>query len=391
MKIVQYCQHVLGVGHIHRSLEIAKALAPHEVTLVTGGAEADLELPDNVCRIQLPGLMMDADFSRFIPVEDGTDVDEVLIRRLTRFKELMAEIQPDIFLVELFPFGRKKFGFELLPILENVKAGTYGSCKSVCSLRDILVEKKDQASYEKRVLSQLNSLFDALLVHADPELVRLDETFTAAKDITIPIHYTGYVTPKPTRNAGAILAKELKLSGMPLIVASAGGGNIGQEMLEATIRASVILAETTPHRLTVFTGPYASDHEFIRLAELAVNHPGISVQRFTSQFPAYLDAASLSVSMAGYNTTMNLLAAGTYGLALPFDQNREQRMRAERIETKGALKVLGENDLEPTIFARLMADTLTRHVEPHGIDLDGARKSAQILCELYNCQENQPQ
>jgi len=382
MKIVQYCQHVLGVGHIHRSLEIAKALAPHEVILVTGGAEANFELPGNVRQVQLPGLMMDADFSRFIPVEKNTDVDEVLIRRLARFKELMAEVQPDTFLVELFPFGRKKFGFELLPILENVKAGIYGGCKSVCSLRDILVEKKDQARFERRVLSQLNSLFDILLVHADPELIRLDETFPAAKDITIPVHYTGYITPKPAPDAGATLAKELRLSGMPLVVASAGGGNIGQELLETAVQASVILAETTPHRLAVFTGPYASDHEFIRLAELAVNHPGISVQRFTNQFPAYLDAANLSVSMAGYNTTMNLLAAGTYGLVLPFDQNREQRMRAERIATKGAFKVLETNDLAPAGFARLMADGLTRQAGPHGIDLEGARKSARIICEL---------
>ena len=43
-------------------------------------------------------------------------MDEVLVRRLKLFKQIMAEQQPDIFMVELFPFGRKKFRFELLPI-----------------------------------------------------------------------------------------------------------------------------------------------------------------------------------------------------------------------------------------------------------------------------------
>jgi len=382
MRIVQYCQHVLGVGHFHRSLEIAKALAPHEVVLVTGGAELSFNLPSNVRQVQLPGLMMDADFSKFIPVEDHADVDEVLVRRLAMFRELMAEVRPDIFLVELFPFGRKKFGFELLPILESVKAGDYGPCKSVCSLRDILVEKTDQAKFENRVLSQLNPLFDSLLVHGDPELIRLEETFPATKDITIPVHYTGYVTPGPTPGAGAALGEELRLSGMPLVVASAGGGNVGQELLRAIVKASLLLAETTPHRLAAFTGPYASDSDFLSLAELALGHPGISVQRFTNRFPAYLDAATLSVSMAGYNTTMNLLAAGTYGLVLPFDQNREQRMRAERIEKTGALKVLEENDLSPALLSRLMGEGLTRQVGPHGINLDGARESARIICNI---------
>lgn len=149
MRIVHYCQHVLGVGHFHRSLEIAKALAPHDVVFVTGGAPMAFDPPDNVRQVQLPGLMMDADFSRFIPVEEGADVDELLVRRLAQFRALMADVRPDVFLVELFPFGRKKFGFELLPILETAKAGEYGLCKTVCSLRDILVEKKDQAKFEK--------------------------------------------------------------------------------------------------------------------------------------------------------------------------------------------------------------------------------------------------
>jgi len=382
MRIVQYCQHVLGVGHFHRSLEIARSLAPHEVILVTGGADVEFDPPANVRQVQLPGLMMDADFSGFIPVQADADVEEVLVRRLSIFRDLMAEVRPDVFLVELFPFGRKKFGFELLPVLEGVRSGAYGACKSVCSLRDILVEKKDQARFEARVLSQLNSLFDALLVHSDPEIVRLEETFPAARDITIPVHYTGYVTPGPAPGAGAALARDLGLFGMPLVVASAGGGNVGHELLKATVQASVILADTAMHRLAVFTGPYASESQFMKLVELAAGHPGISVQRFTREFPAYLDAAALSVSMAGYNTTMNLLAAGTYGLLLPFDQNREQRMRAERIEKTGAITVLGQEDLSPKRLAGLMGHGLSRKVGPHGIDLGGAAESVRIISEL---------
>jgi predicted glycosyltransferase len=34
MKIACYCQHVLGIGHFHRSLEICKALAVHHDTVM---------------------------------------------------------------------------------------------------------------------------------------------------------------------------------------------------------------------------------------------------------------------------------------------------------------------------------------------------------------------
>ncbi len=36
MKILVYCQHVLGVGHFFRTLEICRALAGHDVVLVSG-------------------------------------------------------------------------------------------------------------------------------------------------------------------------------------------------------------------------------------------------------------------------------------------------------------------------------------------------------------------
>lgn len=165
------------------------------------------------------------------------------------------------------------------------------------------------------------------------------------------------------------------------MVASAGGSNVGQNLLRAVVQASALLTETTPHRLVVFTGPYTSDKEMTDLTQLAGKSTSIDIRRFTDRFSAWLDAADLSVSMAGYNTTMNLLAAETYGLVLPFDQNREQRMRAERIEKTGALGVLSPDDLAPAHLARLMGQGLARQVEPHSIDLNGARKSAAVICE----------
>lgn len=382
MRIVFYSQHVLGVGHLFRSLEIVHALAGHEVTFVTGGAEVDLDLPLHAEQFRLPGLMMNEDFSRFIPVEPGAHMDDVLERRKVLFLDLMERVRPDVFLVELYPFGRKKFGFELLPILENAKAGAYGTCRSVCSLRDILVEKKKQAEFENRVLATLHQLFDGLLVHADPELIRLEETFPAASDIEIPIHYTGYVTPYPEPEAGAELAKELNLDETPLVVASAGGGSVGQELLHATLAASSLIAERHPHQLAVFTGPYAPDDDFQSMTATARSMPWASVKRFTSRFPSYLSAASLSVSLAGYNTTMNLLGAGTYGLVMPFDQNREQRMRAERLEQKGALAIVNSEDLAPERLAERMIHGLPQGASAHGIALNGAQRTAELLEEI---------
>jgi predicted glycosyltransferase len=81
--------------------------------------------------------------------------------------------------------------------------------------------------------------------------------------------------------------------------------------------------------------------------------------------------------MAGYNTTMNLLAARVPALVWPFGQNREQRLRAQRLQDMGVLRLLGDAELEPSRLADLMEQMLMRSERPDpGIDLNGAEATA---------------
>ena len=107
------------------------------------------------------------------------------------------------------------------------------------------------------------------------------------------------------------------------------------------------------------------------------------MDRFTPDFLAFLDAADLSVSMAGYNTSMNIMAAGTPALVWPFAQNREQRLRAERLARLGGLQILSDKDLDPEQLAGLMTRMLKEKERPAGaIDLDGAEKTAAWVAEI---------
>jgi predicted glycosyltransferase len=394
--IVYYSQHVLGVGHFFRSLEIAKALAPHRVDLINGGEQVPVALPDHVQYVPLPPLSMDVDFQRLQSrrwIETDRDaaglIASIMEQRRRRLMEHMHAARPDVFLVELFPFGRKRFSFELLPVLEALRAGKFGNGKAVCSVRDILVEKSDQARFEQRVLDHLNALFDLVLVHADPTLVRIEDTFSRVADIVPELKYTGYVTPAVDPALGPSLRNELGLTTSDkLIVASVGGGAVGQELLRAALQASKILQESLPHYLQIFTGPFMEENVVQDLHSLAQANGPARVERFTDRFGAWLSAADLSVSMAGYNTTMNLLAARTRAMVLPFAQNREQAMRALRLEQRGLLTVLRPEDLEPNIFSTAMYRALTRpraanicsnETELTEIDLHGAKATAELI------------
>jgi len=350
--------------------------------LVTGGAPVVVELPSHVREYRLPGLQMDGAFTVISPTETDRALDEVKEERKRLLHSLFEKTEPDLFLIELYPFGRKSFAFELLPLLEAIHRGDFSSTKVVCSLRDILVEKKNQNAYEERVLEVLNKYFDGLLVHADETLVSLDETFASTDRIKIPVVYTGFVTSRPKDDEGKKIKNRLGLKrGEVLVVASAGGGRVGGDLLRVVVEAYARLIGGKRLRLCVFTGPFMAETDFSALSDRAASLPGLQVERFTADFLSYLAAADLSISMAGYNTCMNILAASVPSLVFPFAQNREQRMRAEKLAALGGLRLLKKEDLEPSRLANLIADILNSGKRPVRVpvNLDGARETARWL------------
>ena len=380
MNIIFYCQYVWGMGHLIRSLEFARALSAHNVALAAGGQEVAVDVPRHVRYMKLPVLYMDEKFTTLIPGDSTKSVDEVQQTRKEILYQLFQTLQPDIFVVELYPFGRSIFGFELEPLLADIRSGVFGNVKTVCSLRDILVEKRDPAAYEQRVIQKLNTFFDVLLVHADQRLLPLDDTFSRVNDIAIPVVYTGFIAQQADRHVGRDLRQKLEISeDQKLIVASAGGGRSGYRLLDCVIRACELLRNRLPLRLEVFAGPFMQEEEFHRLATRASGN--IRIRRFTRRLLDYLNAADLSVSLAGYNTCMNLLVSQVSALVYPYSRQREQPMRVDKIKDILPMRVLTEEDMNPDGLCRQMQEMLPikRALQVVPIDLNGAANAAEFL------------
>ena len=386
MKIFIYCQHVLGLGHYYRTLEICRALDRHEIVMIAGGRPVDAKLPSNLREIRLPELMMDQNFSTLLTPAKGRSVDAIKKKRRQMLFGLYKREKPEVLLLELYPFGRRAFAYEIDPLLKGIRRHILKPSLVVCSLRDILVGRKKnyQDFYESNVVGMLNRYFDALLVHADPTLLQLDQTFGRATDITIPLVYTGFITPAPPPAARRRIRAQLKLHNTDkLIIASLGGGNVGETLLKAVIRAFRQIGPSTAARLLVFTGPFMDSEAYDKLRENADDR--IQIERFCSDFISYLAAADLSISMAGYNTCMNILASRVPALVWPFWQNREQGLRAERLAQIEALGVLTSADLEPRRLSARMKQVLSRpNCRARKIDLCGAAHTAEWLQNRVN-------
>jgi predicted glycosyltransferase len=376
MKIAIYCQHVLGIGHLFRTIEICKAFSAHDVILITGGPQIEKSLPGHIREFRLPSLQMDTEFKALYSDDPYVTLERLKEKRQAMLLSFIKAEAPDVFIVELYPFGRKAFRFELDPVLSAIRSGRSGGRLVLSSVRDILVEKEDQEKHELRAANTLNRYFDAVLVHADPNLVELGDTFFYLDEIAIPVIYTGYIAPKPEAGARPSIRDRLGISGDDkLIVASAGGGSVGKPLLEAVIRAFKHVEVRNNKQLAVFTGPFLGKASYFELKRLSGDE--ITIEKFTPDFLSYLAAADLSVSMGGYNTSMNILAAGVPALIWPFTENQEQRLRAESLAKKAAVRVLQDQDLEPYRLAGIMQQMIfPANRDPVPIDLDGAENTA---------------
>jgi predicted glycosyltransferase len=392
-KILFYSQHLAGIGHLVRSTAIIHQLAQHfEVTLVHGGqAVPGLPLPSNVSPIPLPALYMEGPV---LKVVDATHpLETVQEQRQAKLLAAFDQIQPDCLITEGFPFSKHTLKFELIPLLKHIQASGQPT-QVVCCLRDIIMTQamsdSVRAKKQARTCKWLNRYYDLILYHADAQLQRLEEHFPRLNELNPEVFYTGYVTPcEPTASSLNEADRYALSQTTPSIVVSVGGGRHGGELLQAIATLAPALAEQIPHTFYAFTGPYLPEADLLALQAQAANCPNLVVRRFTPHLMDYLKRADLSISLGGYNTTMNVLKTRVRSLIYPSpsaDQSGEQSLRAHKLEQRGLLTVIGEADLAPEPLTQHILKALQQPRKEHSIKLDGAQAAAAKLQQFLNAE-----
>jgi predicted glycosyltransferase len=371
-----YCQHSLGFGHLARARTVAAALSSDfRVTLWCGGPlpKRLSAPPGSVDVVELPPMAMNEE-GRLVSLDSRYDVETALeIRRDMLLRDLAAK-RPAVLVVELFPFGRKKFERELLPLLDAARAASPRPLV-VCSLRDILVARgDDQRAHDERARVLTDRYFDAVLVHADPSFARLDEGFHPIQPMRTPVHYTGFVAGRPVR------ARSERHG----ILVSGGGGRFADSLFTTTIEAWRRLRH--PAILTVVAGPLCDASTWDRLVAATRSNPALRLRRTVTDLSGEMAASHLSISQCGYNTALDIVRARVPALVVPFAERgeTEQTDRARRLEALGALRVLTADRLNADTMAAAIEETLSFQPAELALDLDGADRTTQLLKALVS-------
>lgn len=386
-----YCQHLAGIGHLIRSTELARALALEgwEVMLVCGGdVPANYAFPAGVRVERLEALASDAEYKTLMPCEVGHDVDAVKVRRTVRLLALYDAFAPDVLMTEMYPFGRKKFGFELQPLLDRAQNAEPRPI-IVASVRDILVHKRDREAHEEQVLTIVKHYYDAILVHSDELVQPLRATFAAADSIQAAVVHTGYVVAGEDDTQAQAMEAETRrfvdevLHGEEFILVSCGSGRLhaGRQLTIAALESAEAVQGRFPHKMVVCAGPLAAQRDYEQYEKIAAGKSNVLLVHDLPFLRRLMERAALSVSLGGYNTVMELMAARAQALVFAAEPNgdTEQRMRVEALAAAGHLRMLEARDLINGRLAGRIEEALCAPLAVDRRQMDGARMSAQIL------------
>ena len=365
MRVLFYCHNSLGIGHYTRTLKLAAALGTdHRVAIICGGVvPSELEPPTGVLVTKIPAISMERN-GVLQPEDRRATLTQTLSARRKEIISCANRFDADVLVIEMFPFGRRKFSAEIIELVQLVKQKP-GSVV-LCSVRDILVSRPDkQEEYDSRAARWLNEHFDAVLVHGDEQFVSLQETFTRFASIRIPVHHTGYVC------AAEVALDRHRVE--PNIVVSSGGGRVGNRLLDVVCQAAGELKRVTGLDTVILQSKGRRSH---------IEDPGAAyvTRPFEPQLAKLLARSALSISQCGYNTATDVLAARAPAVFVPYESESEdeQLYRARRFDEHQRASLLREADLTPESLVYCATKALQTRTEQIAT-LDGAATSAQLM------------
>lgn len=366
-----YVQHLLGAGHLQRSLQLATELARQDFTvdLVAGGKPQTLPVAKGVRIRQLPPVYSpDGSFTRLLDT-NGNEVDADWRRqRRQQLLDIFTSCAPQVLITETFPFGRRMMRFELLPLLEAAYASS--SCILViASIRDIL-QPKTNSQRNQETCELIEKYYDHVLVHGDQNLTPLADSFALAGRIDNKVFYSGYI-------CAADSALPPGSEGYDEVLVSAGSSATGLDILRTAIDAKP-LSSLKDLRWRILVSPSIDESRLDELQRLAGT--GVVIERNRPDFSELIKRARLSISQAGYNTITDLLNSTTAAVVIPYAEadEIEQTRRAHILHRRDRLVMLRQDQLSAASLATAIEQADRKNL-PLEANLAGASNSATMI------------
>lgn len=373
MRVLFHYTHKQTLGHTTRSIALATALCRHgaEVLILQGGVpQPFIRFPEG-CRVMDIPLPFDtrASFqSHTVPISTDNRAQFIL--------KIAVDFSPDVFITEFFPFGRLAYMPELLPTLRYLRKK---NTRIIASIGYPLLIDLDRLEDQKfaALHRAVFAFFDTFFIHTPPELEDkyIQETIQSSslsrsyaaimKNLKKRIVYTGYVFPEKMMIGGTQLpAAKIKESNA--VIVSRGGGAVYPKLITLAIEAQCHL-DSKVHTVIV-CGPATSAKEMTLFQScLKSKDKGhIFLASRLDNLDDHLRNCRVSVSLCGYNTSVQLMRYGTPSVIIPY-QNKNSAMptndqiaRARLLQEKFSSIVLNYDSITGQSLADAIQQQMSR-------------------------------
>jgi len=356
-RFLLYSHDGLGLGHVRRNLAIAKALsevsADARILILTGASGIErLGVPPRVSVAKLPG-------------PHRTD-QKVLAAAVEIFR-------PEVLLVDHQPFGA---GGELGPALELVRAA---GGQAVLGLPDVLDDAGgvDLEWRRRGLFDRIPQYFARVLVYGQADVLDPVTEYAFPNDLAEITSFCGYVvSPSNGTYRSAVRPDKRRAR----VLATAGDGDAGFPVLDVFVDA----AAGTEWDATVVAGThFPMDRR--RLLRSKAAAAKVAYRNFVPELPSEFASLDALVCMGGYNTLAEAAASGVPTVCIPrIEPTRDQLVRAQAFESRGLVRLVDTERLEPELLRSEVESALAGGSRPNGpgLDLGGDRRAAHHLLEV---------
>ncbi len=399
IKVCIYSHDTFGLGHLRRNLAIAEQLlrSEHrfEVWLLTGSPVIrQWNLPEGLHVQPLPPVVKTG-ADRYASRVPGQMFGLTKGYREALIVRLLQEQRPDVFLVDHAPAGMNGELLSALALIRNEMPHT----RTILGLRDILdgPAAVRKAWGEQEIQELIEHAYDDVLIYGSEGLFDVVEAYGLGPDIARRTKYCGYIVGRgrwemlTARSGGSVCWDRRRAGDLPVVLVTAGGGGDGYFLMDAYLQCLVRQPSNRFHSVIV-TGPLMPPELAARLAALAAPRADVQLVAYTTDLMPSVRAASLVVSMAGYNTSVELLAARKNAIVVPRSVPREeQRLRASMLSALGLVRCAEATDDLADRLAELVPLALSAPSADDGnwasVDLRGAERVVEHLVEVVNRHE----
>ena len=327
MRVLFHFTHKETLGHTTRSIALASALCRHkaEVLILQGGLHQPfIRFPKDSKVLDIPH-PFDARSSfqaHAVPVSAAKRAGFIL--------KTAADFCPDVFITEFFPFGRLAYLPELLPTLRYLRKKTTRIMASIGYPLLIDLDKLEDKKFAA-LHRAIFAIYDTFLIHTPDglETSYFQETIQSPilsrsyakvmKDLKKRTIYTGYVFPEKMITGGTQLP--LLQNPEDTIIISRGGGAVYPKVITLAIEAQRNINDK--FRTIITCGPATSPEEkkLFKSCLKAKDNGRVFLADHLDNLDDHLRICRASVSLCGYNTSVQLMRYGTPSVVIPYQNS----------------------------------------------------------------------